>query len=69
MRRDADIAIRNVRPEQPDLIARHAGDWDMGLFAASVLLDRTGRTNLTDLPFASSSNITQIVEMIASFGL
>ena len=69
MRRDADIAIRNVRPEQPDLIARHAGDWDAGLFAASVLLDRTGRTNLTDLPFASSSNITQIVEMIAGFGL
>jgi DNA-binding transcriptional LysR family regulator len=31
--RDADIAIRHVRPDQPDLIARHLGDFRANLYA------------------------------------
>ena len=42
-RRDADIAVRNVRPTQPELIARLIGNFDAGLFAASSYLDQYGR--------------------------
>ncbi len=42
-RREADIAIRHVRPEQPDLIARHVGDLRANLYAARSYLDRAGR--------------------------
>ena len=43
MQREADIAIRHTRPDQPDLIARHVGDFRANLYAASVYLDRAGR--------------------------
>ena len=33
-RREADIALRTVRPEQGDLVIRHAGWWKCGLYAA-----------------------------------
>jgi len=42
-RREADIAIRHVRPTQPDLIARHVGDDRANLYAAGAYLDRAGR--------------------------
>lgn len=42
-RREADIAIRHVRPTQPDLIARHVGDYRANLYAAGAYLDRAGR--------------------------
>ncbi|WP_311135499.1 LysR family transcriptional regulator [Yoonia tamlensis] len=42
-RRDADIAVRNVRPTQPDLIARLIGHHKAGLFAAKSYLDERGR--------------------------
>jgi len=43
MQREADIAIRHVRPDQPDLIARHVGDFRGNLYAATAYLDRAGR--------------------------
>ncbi len=43
MQREADIAIRHARPDQPDLIARHVGNFRAGLYAASAYLDRAGR--------------------------
>ncbi|SLN29165.1 HTH-type transcriptional regulator DmlR [Pseudoruegeria aquimaris] len=42
-RREADIAIRNTQPTQPDLIARKLGDSTGGFYAAKSLLDRRGR--------------------------
>lgn len=42
-RREADIAVRNVRPTQNDLVARRLPDDSAGLFAAPVYLDRIGR--------------------------
>lgn len=47
-RRDADIAVRNVRPTQPDLIAKMIGDFDAGLYAATSYLDRIGRPQTPD---------------------
>ncbi len=42
-RREADIAIRHVRPEQPDLIARLIQEATGHLYAAASYLDRRGR--------------------------
>lgn len=43
LRREADIAIRHVRPEQPDLIARLIGEASAYFFASPEYLDRVGR--------------------------
>lgn len=42
-RRDADIAIRHVRPEQPDLIARKVCEITAAFVASSAYLQRFGR--------------------------
>ena len=50
MRREADIAVRMVRPTQGTLVARRLGDLPLGLFAHRNYLDRVGRpTKLEDL--------------------
>lgn len=41
--RDADIAVRMVRPTQNDVIARKVGDMTLGTFADRDYLDRHGR--------------------------
>ena len=43
MRREADIAIRHVPPEQPDLIARRCRGTTAHLYAATSYLDMHGR--------------------------
>ncbi|TDF62612.1 LysR family transcriptional regulator [Cupriavidus sp. L7L] len=42
-RREADIAIRTVRPDNPDLIARRLAQWPMGLYASSGYLRAHGK--------------------------
>ncbi len=42
-RREADIAIRHVRPDQPDLIARLVRETSAHLYAAPSYLDVVGR--------------------------
>ena len=50
MRREADIAIRNVRPEQPDLVARLVRNARGHFYAASSYFDKRGRPETpTDL--------------------
>jgi DNA-binding transcriptional LysR family regulator len=39
--RDADLALRMVRPTQPDVIARKLGELRMGAFASAAYLDGT----------------------------
>ncbi|MDW3685331.1 LysR family transcriptional regulator [Cupriavidus sp. CV2] len=41
-RREADIAIRNMKPESPDLITRLLVRWPVGLYASRQYLDRHG---------------------------
>ncbi|MGR3635778.1 MAG: LysR family transcriptional regulator [Shimia sp.] len=48
MRREADIAIRHVRPEQPDLIARLIRDARGHFYASPDYLDRRGRPKTVD---------------------
>jgi len=42
-RREADIAIRHVRPTQPDLIAKRLKDQRAWIYGATSYLDRRGR--------------------------
>ena len=41
-KREADIAVRNTRPDNPDLIARRIARWPLGLFASQAYVDRHG---------------------------
>jgi DNA-binding transcriptional LysR family regulator len=41
-KREADIAVRNTRPENPDLIARRIARWPVGLFASQAYVDTHG---------------------------
>lgn len=41
-RREADLAIRTVRPDSPDLISRHLTRRTLGLYASRAYLDRHG---------------------------
>ncbi|WP_455928139.1 LysR family transcriptional regulator [Pseudomonas capeferrum] len=41
-KREADIAVRNTRPDNPDLIARRIARWPVGLFASQAYIDRYG---------------------------
>ncbi|MDR2308628.1 MAG: LysR family transcriptional regulator [Paucimonas sp.] len=40
--RETDIAIRNQRPDNPDLVLRKLASWQMGLFASADYLQRRG---------------------------
>ena len=48
LKREADIAIRHVRPEQPDLIAKIIGRSSAHLYASKLYLDRVGHPADTD---------------------
>ena len=39
-RREADLAIRTVKPDNPDLLVRRLAQWPVGLFAAASYLQR-----------------------------
>ncbi|SDU46280.1 LysR family transcriptional regulator [Pseudomonas yamanorum] len=41
-KREADIAVRNTRPDNPDLIARRIARWPVGLFASQAYIARHG---------------------------
>jgi DNA-binding transcriptional LysR family regulator len=58
-RREADIAIRNFRPTEPDLIARKIRDVPARLYATAAYLERIGNPKLPyDLSRADFINIT-----------
>jgi DNA-binding transcriptional LysR family regulator len=72
-RREADIAIRHVRSEQPDLIARHIGDTTAHIYGATVLLDRLGRPETVDdlarFPFILFDRPERAVSVLADSGI
>ena len=72
-RREADIAIRHVRPEQPDLIARALPDSEARLYAAPAYLDRAGRPktveDLARLNLVGFQDPTRLLELLTSFGV
>lgn len=72
-RREADIAIRHVRPEQPDLIARLVREAKAYLYASTSYLDRHGRpTSLKDLinhEFISFGDTDRMIGFMYELGL
>lgn len=71
--READIALRMVRPQQADVVARHLADLPMGLYAARSYLDRVGRPTdregLLRLDFVGFDRSDMILRQMASFGV
>lgn len=55
MKREADIAIRHVRPDHQELITRRCRDTEIALYASKAFLDRHGRpmhgSDLAEAPF------------------
>ena len=68
MRREADIAIRHVRPDQPDLIAKLVQEADGHFYAATAYLNRAGRPkSLSDLSRHAFISFGDTAQMIAYF--
>lgn len=71
LRREADIAIRNVRPDQPDLVARKVRDSSAHLYASKRYLDRRGRPrgrDLSELEFVGADDNARFVEILRQHG-
>ena len=49
LEREADIALRHVRPEQSELLCRHVGNVPMGAYAARSYVERFGMPTAEDL--------------------
>ena len=73
LRREADIAIRHVRPEQPDLIARLARQATASLYASTGYLDTRGRpetlADLANHDFISFGNDAEMLEFFLPLGM
>lgn len=73
MRREADIAIRHVKPEQPELIAKRIGDFTVNLYAATELLDRLGRPDslsaIAQLPMVGVADPDRLVGPLNQMGV
>lgn len=72
-RRDADIAIRHVRPDQPDLIARHLADATAGFYASKGYLAARGRpkcaADLSEHVFVGPRDTVQMFEILETHGV
>lgn len=72
LHREADIALRMVRPTQADLVARHLTDLPIRLYAARSYLDRVGRpanmADLLNLTFVGFDRSDLILQLMARLG-
>ncbi|CRL13195.1 LysR family transcriptional regulator [Phaeobacter italicus] len=73
MRREADIAIRHVRPDQPDLIARLVQEASGHFYASRGYLDKRGRperySDLADHDFVSFGDTDRMIEYLVPMGI
>ena len=70
MRREADIAIRHVQPDQPDLIARRCPDGPVTIYGATSLLDRLGRPpDVSTMPMVGFSQLDIFIAELAKRGV
>ena len=71
--READIAIRHVRPEQPDLIARQIAQYSAGIYAAKSYLDRRGRpaspADMSGHDFIGMSDNPRLIAILNGLGM
>jgi DNA-binding transcriptional LysR family regulator len=67
LRREADIAIRHVRPNQPDLVARRCRDTTAHLYASQAYLAARGPLNrIEDLAAADFIGFYRTEELVAA---
>ncbi len=72
LRREADIAIRHVRPEQAELVARKVRDSSAHLYAATSYLKRHGRPqsfDLTGAVFVGADDNPRFIEVLKRLGV
>jgi DNA-binding transcriptional LysR family regulator len=73
MRREADIAIRHIRPDQPDLIARLVQEAEGYFYASTDYLDQAGRpasrADLAQHDFVGPGNPQQMIEFLKPLGI
>lgn len=68
LRREADIAIRNFRPTEPDLVAKRIGTADAVLYAAPSYVEKLGHpTKPFDLRHADFVNLDRSGAMMKGF--
>ena len=68
-RREADIAVRNVRPTHPDLVAKKVCDVAARLYAAKTCLDSLGRPITIDkLESAEFTGFNRSADMTGTLG-
>lgn len=73
MRREADIAVRHVRPEQPDLVARLVREATGHFYAAKTYLDRRERPktrkDLAGHDWVSYGDADRMVDYLVAMGI
>lgn len=71
-RREADIAIRNVRPSQPELVARRMKDDRVHLYATPAYLERIGNPTtaegFSDADFIGFDTTAELIEGLNGMG-
>jgi DNA-binding transcriptional LysR family regulator len=72
-RREADIAIRNFRPTEPDLIAKKIGDADAVLFATPDYIEKIGNptkpSGLRNADFVNMDHGGMMIKGLNTLGL
>ncbi len=72
-RREADIAIRHVRPDQPDLYAKKIKESRVRLYASTSWIRRHGRPrtadDLSSAVFVGADNNPRFLQVLHSWGL
>lgn len=73
LRREADIAVRMVRPTQEALVAKRVGNISLGMFAHKRVLDAWGRPTTLDearrMPLIGYESETISVRAVKAMGL
>ncbi len=73
LRREADIAIRHVKPEQPDLIARLVREARACFYASEAWVQAHGHPrsaqDVADLAFVGSDRSGQYLQYLRQYGL
>ncbi len=73
MRREADVAIRHVRPDQPDLVARLVGEANGYFYGAKSFLDRVGRptskADLSGMDWVSFGDVQEMITYLAALDI
>lgn len=73
MQREADVAIRHVRPDQPELIGRFVGDFGANLFGATDYLESAGRPrslrDIADLAFVGNADPERLMAPLRDMGI